>query len=393
MNPIYLLKVEVGANNNKFYKMIPEGDTFRVEYGRVGANPQTDTYPIDRWDKQLRSKLKKGYIDQTHLVAEIVSVKKSEYSDIQDKYIKSIVDRLQVMAKQSIEDNYTISSAKVTQAMIDEAQTLLNIISKDKTIDKFNEHLLNLFRVIPRKMKKVSENLANSKDDFAKIVQNEQDLLDTMRGQVVQNNVIENDDQKKNQTILDAMGLEFSRVSDDEINVIKKYLSSISDKFHQAWKVVNHRTQKKFDIFVKSNGITSRKLLWHGSRNENWWSIVNSGLVLRPNAIITGKMFGDGIYFAPKAQKSLGYTSLSGSYWANGNSNSAFMSLYDVAYGKPYNVYSFENKYRSFDYEKLQRELNGANCLHAHEGNMLRNDEIVVYKEEQLTIKYLVELK
>jgi poly [ADP-ribose] polymerase len=104
-------------------------------------------------------------------------------------------------------------------------------------------------------------------------------------------------------------------------------------------------------------------------------------------------MFGHGIYFAPKAQKSLGYTSLSGSYWAGGNSNSAFMSLYDVAYGKPYNVHSFDNRYHSFNYEKLQSHSNGANCLHAHSGNMLRNDEIIVYKEEQTTIKYLVELR
>ena len=39
-----------------------------------------------------------------------------------------------------------------------------------------------------------------------------------------------------------------------------------------------------------------------------------------------------------------------------------------------------------------------ANCLHAHAGasmgySALKNDEIVVYKEEQMTIKYLVELR
>lgn len=103
-------------------------------------------------------------------------------------------------------------------------------------------------------------------------------------------------------------------------------------------------------------------------------------------------MFGNGIYFAPKAQKSLGYTSLSGSYWAKGSSNSAYMSLFDVAYGVPYDVYSFDSKYYSFDYQTLQKVKPGANCLHAHEGTMLRNDEIIVYKEEQITIKYLVEL-
>lgn len=140
--------------------------------------------------------------------------------------------------------------------------------------------------------------------------------------------------------------------------------------------------------------ISKTKLLWHGSRNENWWSIINTGLVLRPtNAVITGKMFGFGIYYAPKARKSLGYTSLSGSYWARGNSNSAFMALMDVAYGKPYDVHSFDSKYYDFNYERLQKTCPGANCLHAHAGSMLRNDEIIVYKEDQCTIKYLVELR
>lgn len=111
------------------------------------------------------------------------------------------------------------------------------------------------------------------------------------------------------------------------------------------------------------------------------------------NAVITGKMFGYGIYYAPKARKSLGYTSLSGSYWARGNSNSGFMALMDVAYGKPYDVYSFDSKYYNFNYDSLQRTCPGANCLHAHEGSMLRNDEIIVYKEEQCTIHYLIELK
>ena len=154
------------------------------------------------------------------------------------------------------------------------------------------------------------------------------------------------------------------------------------------------QTQKRYDDFVRENHITNTKLLFHGSRNENWWSIINSGLVLKPtNAVITGKMFGYGIYYAPKARKSLGYTSLDGSYWVRGNSKFGFMALMEVAYGKPYDVYSFDRKYYDFDYQKLQQACPGANCLHAHEGSMLRNDEIIVYKEEQCTIRYLIELR
>ena len=188
--------------------------------------------------------------------------------------------------------------------------------------------------------------------------------------------------------------MEFKECSEEDIAKIKKALGSCSNKFYKAWQVKNIKTNDRYQRFIKSENINDTKLLWHGSRNENWWSIINTGLVLKPtNAVITGKMFGYGIYYAPKAQKSLGYTSLNGSYWAGGNSNSAFMALMEVAYGKPYNVYSFDSKYYDFNYERLQKECPGTNCLHAHAGNMLRNDEIIVYKEEQCTIRYLVELR
>ena len=71
---------------------------------------------------------------------------------------------------------------------------------------------------------------------------------------------------------------------------------------------------------IKTSIHKNKKLLWHGSRNENWMSIISNGLILNPNAVITGKMFGQGIYFAPKSRKSFGYTSYDGSYWARGNS-------------------------------------------------------------------------
>jgi poly [ADP-ribose] polymerase len=357
---------------------------------------------MGRWDSTLRSKLKKGYVDQSRLVAKTIvkEKKKKEYLDIPNTVIASIVSRLQSMARQAIADNYTISSNKVTQVMIDEAQLTLNNLIDADTIELFNEILVELFKIIPRKMKKVKDNLAKDISDFGNIIQKEQDLLDVMKGQVSTESIIKEDDEDtteeepiSNQTILDVMGLQFEEITQEEKELIKKNLGSIKDKFYQAWKIINVKTQEKYDIYIKDNKIKNTKLLWHGSRNENWWNIINTGLVLRPSAVVTGKMFGYGIYFAPKAQKSLGYTSLHGSYWAGGNSNSAFMSLYDVAYGKPYNVHSFDSKYQNFNYEQLQKNCVGANCLHAHEGNMLRNDEIIVYKEDQITIKYLVELK
>lgn len=401
IKPRYLVMVTASANNNKYYKQIPHGDSWTAEYGRVGSNPQRREYSMSQWESKYNEKIRKGYVDQSDLVEDLIQTekpKKSEYREIENKVIAEIVERLQSMARKAISDNYTISSNKVTQAMIDEAQDILTSLINLDDVESFNETLLKLFTTIPRKMGNVQSYLSKSKDDFSDIIQKEQDLLDVMKGQVVQKQIIdesvnENSEQKEN-TILEQLGLVFEECNKKDIAIIKDALGSCSDKFYKAWRVKNIKTQRRYDDFVKENNIKNTKLLFHGSRNENWWSIINSGLVLKPtNAVITGKMFGYGIYYAPKARKSLGYTSLSGSYWARGNSSSGFMALMDVAYGKPYDVYSFDSKYYDFNYEKLQQVCKGANCLHAHEGRMLRNDEIIIYKEEQCTIRYLIELR
>ncbi len=400
ITPRHLVMVTAGANNNKYYDMTPHGDSWTATYGRIGSGSQTRTYPMSQWNSKYNEKINKGYVDQTDLVKDLISTEKpkqSEYKEIENKVISEIVERLQAMARKAISENYTISSNKVTQAMVDEAQTILTSLLSIEDKSEFNNTLLKLFTVIPRKMGSVRSYIAQDDTQFAKIISREQDLLDIMKGQVVQKQVIEevkDDKPLYDRTILEQLGLEFEECTVEDIARIKVALGSCSDKYHKAWKVKNIRTQKRFDDFVKDNNIKDVRLLFHGSRNENWWSIINSGLVLRPtNAVITGKMFGFGIYYAPKAKKSLGYTSLSGSYWANGNSSSGFMALMDVAYGKPYDVHSFESRFHTFDYAALQKACPGANCLHAHEGSMLRNDEIIVYKEEQCTIKYLVELK
>lgn len=398
----YLVKVEPGHNNNKFWKAISKGDHFDVEYGRVGGTAQTYSYPISKWNAKYREKIAKGYVDRTELVADLIEKQKPATSDgyreIENRAIAEIVERLQSMAKKAVAENYTISSSKVTMAMVAKAQEQLGKMAAmaAASVEEFNRALIELFGIIPRKMGNVSSYIATKKEDFGKILEREQDLLDVMRGQVYvppEHPLPSPEAEDKGFTILEEKGLVFEEVDDHDILVIKAALGSCADKFVRAWRVKNLATQEKFDAYVK-DGSVKTKLLWHGSRNENWWSIVGSGLVLRPtNAVITGKMFGYGIYFATKARKSLGYTSLSGSYWAHGSSSSAFMGLYEVAYGKPYDVYSFDSKFYNLNYEGLQRMCPGANCLHAHEGQMLRNDEIIVYQECQTTIKYLVELK
>ena len=69
-----------------------------------------------------------------------------------------------------------------------------------------------------------------------------------------------------------------------------------------------------------------------------------------PDAIITGKMFGNGVYFAPSSMKSWNYTSYRGTSWANGDADVAFMGLYATAYGTPKDVDIWD---ATTDYKKM----------------------------------------
>uniref|UniRef100_UPI00256F5402 WGR domain-containing protein n=1 Tax=Thomasclavelia cocleata TaxID=69824 RepID=UPI00256F5402 len=406
----YLVMVTT-ANNNKFYKMIPHGNTFTAEYGRLGNDSfQTKEYPISKFESVYRSKIAKGYEDKTELIQEAIEIEKpknkeeNQYKPIPDSVVAIIVDRLQQMAKKTIEANYKVKASVVTNAMIKEAQGCLNKLSSIKTVPTFNKYLLELFAILPRKMKNVNDFLATSTSEFGDILSKEQDLLDVMAGQVLTHNATKEqettevslDSEKK--TILETLGIKMEQTSDEEKEHIKKMLGSIAPRFKNAWRVTNIETQEKFDNYRKEIGENKEiKELWHGSRNENWWSIITNGLVLRPtNAVISGKMFGYGIYFAPKAAKSIGYTSTYGARWTNGGSSSGFLSIYDVIYGDPYiidkNYYTY-NGLNLLDYNSLQQRKKGADSLHAlREVTGLREDEIIVYKEEQATIKYLVEV-
>ena len=398
IRPTYLIMV-TAENNNKYYNCFPEGDNFRVEYGRVNSTKTITNYPMSKWESQISSKIKKGYKDVTDLKTALVEEIKTDgtkYKDIENESVRRIIEKLRSLARDTVKKNYSVSSASVTEEMVYEAQLVINNLISIKSVNKFNDELLKLFEIIPRKMDNVRSYLIKSIDEIDKVISREQDLLDIMRGQIATKSTATENKAKEIDnsgiTILDEMGITMRECTPEEINEIKDCMKESSYHFSKAWRVDNISTRKKYEEFIKAHNIKNTKLLFHGSRTENWFSILKTGLKIRPaNAVWTGSMFSDGLYFAPKCQKSIGYTSLGGSYWAGGKDNVAYMALFDTAYGKPYNVYNFDSKYYSMSFDKLPV---GCNCLHAHAGNgMLRNDEIVYYKTEQMTIKYLIEIK
>src|SRR6476620_8276822 len=170
-------------NNNKYYTMSYDGvsPTFNIVRGRVEAtviheNPK----PISQYDKTLKSKLKKGYKDVTHLVGVEVS-KDVSFKKEKDSKVQNFVELMERYRNNLVSSTYTKASS-VTKAQVDEAQVILDkLADKQKRTDtEKNELLIDLYSVIPRKMKKVQDHLIpNIK--LEDILSEEQDNLYAIR--------------------------------------------------------------------------------------------------------------------------------------------------------------------------------------------------------------------
>ena len=411
--PVYLI-MTTAENNNKYYNCFPNSDgTFTVKYGRVGGHESTTTYPMSKWDSHINSKLKKGYVSQTHLMTDVIENSKEEeptegkdkFSVIENKSVRDIIKRLYDFANKVVQSAYKVKSSVVTQAMIDEAQSLIDNLAlnyENMDYNQFNKKLLEIFMVIPRKMSNVSDYLIykNDLDSFKSIIDREQSTLDAMAGQVYKPVKIEkkNADSNTNNnevSVLDEMGITMEDATAEDVALVKKMLGRDSDRFVKVWRVNNHETDKHFKKFCSEYKIDNTKLMWHGSRSENFFNILKTGLKIRPaNAVYTGSMFSDGLYFSTLARKSIGYTSTAGSYWARGSAKTGFMAIFEVAYGNPYIVYEHTSECYHFNFDVLQKKNPPCHCVYASpEKGMLRNPEIIFYRPDQVTVRYLVEIK
>lgn len=375
-------------NHNKYYEMQETSDCIQVKYGRVDQSCIEITKPLHQWSSLIKSKIKKGYVDVTEFVAVVKEDSKQTSNivytqELYDIFLKKMMDYRDGL----VSATYTVKATQVTRKQLEQAQLYINDLAQvgeDYNVQHVNDLLLKLYTVIPRYMRKVQDYLLPN-ITLNKLVEQEQDKLDALASQVIEdiNNDIEAcNDKHITNTIASSLNISIEAVKDypNDIIYITKQLGS---KIKGLFKVDIPKHKDKFKQFVGDNKhyLDSRYLI-HGTRCSSVIPIIEQGMKIRPsgNYHFSGKVYGDGIYFSEVTSKSLGYT---------GYDNDKVLLIYKVYVGNPY---VYKGWYKGNDFNLCYNELKdrGYDSTFVEAGNGLLNSEIIVYKEEQCYLEYII---
>lgn len=199
-------------------------------------------------------------------------------------------------------------------------------------------------------------------------------------------------------------------LSDDslEYQMIKKYMMNTIAPTHNSYILELLDVMKIHREFEHQqfNDYGNNQLLFHGSRVANFMGIFSQGLRINNNAPKTGSMFGPGSYFSNSITKSANYC------FTDKKNNIGIVLLCQVSLGNQYKRTSSQyitwlpdNNYQStwgmgnsttdpndqttidnilVPYGKLVKKNNNNGLLY---------DEFIVYRENQIKIKYALKLK
>lgn len=400
LKPCYLTCVIPEKNAYKFYKLTPTATDVLAEYGRMGTNKgelfgvRSFHYPKEMFWIKYAEKISKGYVDRSDVYlasdSEDLAEEQQDFKKKQGSISHvsaELFNKLKSFSRRAVKDASV--QVPITKAILRESKRILQKMYQVTSIEEFNDNVLEIVSLLQRPVRTgdgtgVKRLLATSTSDYTRIIQRESDLIQAMEGSYYGTGIFHAE------TDFSQYGVEVYLATEKQKEQVMNHLSDqLKGKVKNIYRVIPQEQQKKFNAYLKEHNIKKVMQLWHGSRNQNWMSIILNSLQLNPDAIITGKMFGSGIYFAPSSMKSWNYTSYRGTSWACGNEDTAFMGLYAVAYGTPLDTNSWSG---SIDY-KQKTVGGGYDCLHAHKGSALLNDEIIFYDEAAMVLNYIVEFE
>ena len=377
-------------NHNKYYEMQETSECIQVKYGRVDQSCIEITKPISQWSSLVKSKVKKGYVDVTEFVAVVKDDKQQSNNiiytqELYDIFLKKMMDYRDGL----VSATYTVKATQVTRRQLEQAQLYINDLAQvgeDYDTQHVNDLLLKLYTVIPRYMRKVQDYLLPN-ITLNKLVEQEQDKLDALSSQVIEDidkNIEACTDKPTINTIANTLNITIEVIKDcpEDIKYITKQLGN---KIKGLFKVGIPKHKDKFKSYIESNAQRQNnncRHLIHGTRCSSVIPIIEQGMKIRPsgNYHFSGKVYGDGVYFSEVTSKSLGYT---------GYDNDKVLLIYKVFVGNPY---VYKGWYRGNDFNLCYDELKqrGYDSTFVEAGNGLLNSEIIVYKEEQCYLEYII---
>lgn len=360
-------------NNNKFYDMTQtSSDNFNVSFGRVGATPQTASYPMRQWNAKYQEKLKKGYTDVTDLYKDSTAKATTLTTD---ERLNEMLGHLIKVSQLSFSQSYA-KGVKITQFQVAHAQEILNDITFCTDLAEAQRLYLKLFTTIPRAMSDVRYYLPNTLERAKELVGLEQKTLDNALVQSSYETTTE-------ENLLDKLGI---NMTVGEMNKeIEEILQGETRKVKKVTNLHKPITEEAFNQHVAESANRKTILAWHGTAEQNVLSICSLSLRVRPTNVANGSMLGLAAYVSQEFRKSYNYTS----------GVRRFMFIYQVHVGNELIANSRE-KIRQYTLEELERL--GYDSVYAPAGvntgrTHLNYSERTVYRSEQLTPKYLLEVE
>lgn len=454
---------DLKVNNNKFYIMqvIKDNNNYYtyIRYGRIGEvgriSYQNNTLEgcISKFLTQFKSKTKNNWTSrsnftkvpgkyhlclkqkvdsQSDLEDDLPKLKKkkkipeSELEERVQSFIKLVGDikMLQQTMKQLNVDTRKMPLGAISPVQLDEADSILEKINevlegqrKGDIVDMSSEY----YTLVP------FPTTRSSKPPIIKdksMIDKYRDNLDELKNLKIAYTILENRDNEIKVNPVDSiyknMMTEIVSLnkSSDEWRMIENYVFQTQGHTHHCpVELVDIYQVCRFPDKEWDHMAGNKHLLWHGTRLSNYISILQKGLVLRPDLIkgvyVTGKMFGYGIYGANSFSKSFNYTD------CQRPGEEACLFLGEFALGK---MLEKTNADYYLNKDKLEKEGGyhstwgmGQYTPQSHEmmdtpnfrvkvpnGKLGRSgllhpaliyDEFIVYDEKQIRLRYVVRVR
>jgi poly [ADP-ribose] polymerase len=407
--------VDVSRNNNQFWNIALRDDHSAVtEWGRVGEAGNRKEFTIGDaqrarlfFESKRREKTAKGYVP-LRTIGSTEANRSARLTEIAVKQLDAdcletqrLILRLaranvhNILAQTTMQ--YDVDSGAfstplgiVTSDALFEARALLselcNLVMANRFDDPSFPGLLSQYlMLIPRDIGRARSDPRKLLPDLAAI-QAQNALLDNLHASLDSCTARKPDSRPDDEPILFQAKLRL--VSDPRItrDISKRYERTAQDIHASSGLTVARVFEVTIDgmrsaFEARSRRIGNLRSLWHGTRIGNLLSILKGGIVVPPanSPHVTGRMFGNGVYFSDQSTKALNYAA---GYWSGTRESECYMLLCDVALGRTYTPRSWQ--------EGFPHPNSDSTFARARISGVL-NNEMVVYDPCQVNPRYLVE--